>query len=548
MTFNERVCGLYVENSHVFSFIYTTPRKHKTMSSTMTSTPSRQQQTLSDNSPNSIPATFVPPKSTAQAQLTLTNHSKAPFNRDASPRRPAEADEFITVREADVGESAKKILQNVKQEDEQDTVGGGGKKKAKLFGRRSNSQVSESGANEKMFAKMGIVISQSPAPMRSVIGRQSVDLTTVHRARPPMLSKAHSRTNTMPNIHNESVKDGRGADSPGRPRSYHVTASNLNPPRINVEDSATNSRGGSPTTVIEVRSNTPVNQEGYDVITMGDVSDGTIIQHVQPSPPISLKSEPAKRVSVHSEQTSSPDSGYGNTPGSEGTDSNSLHRRRKKSQQESLVGTAVDEGERIKATERGVLMTATIGESSAVNHDTTSDVRTRGSTSDSMYSMESSEPSPVLPTSNSRGHQPLKPVHSAPLELEVRRNGNTDNMDTLVAPGPIPVQTHPSQFQLHMSHTHGTNVLPYSHRTEPVNDRHDRRAHSVIPSLASLGEMRKLKDQPSSEDDLMKQRSSLIQRQQREMSPSRRRRKYRSGSHAFSKSAGLLVDDIIMFV
>lgn len=425
-------------------------------SSLVTTTPHQQPTTSTGTSSPPLPASFLRPKTTAQTQLTLTNHSKPP-SRDPSPhQQPLESGGPSS---ASGGESARRLLQNVKQEDEQDGGTGGGKKKTKLFGRRSNPpSTSDSGVNQKMYAKMGIVMPSSPAPaMRSAtLGtRQSLDLTTSNRTQ--NLAQVHGRTSTMPNIYPTASETLQPTvvpyDSPSRQRAYHV--SSPQPPPVNVESSS--SRGGSPGgVVITPRSSTPVHMEGFEVINIGDVPDGRVQHHTQPSPPISLKSEPPGRApAVNGEQTSSPDSGYGNTPGSEGTDSNSLPRRRKRSQQEGSANVIGDsESRRSPLHHVNGGMTATQGESSAVNLDPTSAVRTRGSTCDSMCSTESSEPSPLLP-----GNQPLlRPTGSVGASTGESR---TDIIGKTIDSQPLPstaVQTPTplmTNVQLNMSQTTG---------------------------------------------------------------------------------------------
>ena len=107
-------------------------------------------------------------------------------------------------------------------------------------------------------------------------------------------------------------------------------------------------------------------EEGYEVIDLKDVNsimEGTdraavvTIQNVQPSPPISVKSE-----SVQSEETpSSPDSGYGNTPEYPNPNANDEAKPVGESQQNGVRDMQCQEGQQLA---NGVTDGASCGENS----------------------------------------------------------------------------------------------------------------------------------------------------------------------------------------
>ena len=216
-------------------------------------------------------------------QLTLTNHSPVP---DKSPSGFCEGEGGSTARE---------LLKNVKDEDDQDLDP---RKKSWLFGRKSPTPFQQVPDGRGRYAKMGILMANSPDVRTSpFLGKGaetprnlSLPPASLWSAQVTSQRQQHSvptRSSTRPTSYIDGFSNRRlEAKQITRPKSDSFDLlDDVDPPK-------TGRGNGSPQnelSVLPVRGTTAAQQ---------------------PSPPINLRSE------TKQEPTSigSPDSGYGNTP------------------------------------------------------------------------------------------------------------------------------------------------------------------------------------------------------------------------------------------
>ena len=316
-----------------------------------------------------LPASPTPPPfgktSPVQAKLT-TRHASSGSPRDVFPplggdlhRQASPIDAKIrnprSERGIEVGsggggsmESATSLLQSLKEDDDYLVQ----KKRRSLMFSQSTSagrSSAESSPVNKRYVKMGILTPESPAEVSTYRSHQfnnggsyrstgldsSVSPSSTPPPPPPQLSGVLIQsTGTDTSSHHQVVGQGtppiqqKSSSNVDNQEDFLLVHRNLSdhpsssPYRL--EGVSVSSRPF----LQEVRPGMDdgggdgIKEEGYEVIDLKDVS--TVVdsanreyvmvplQNVQPSPPISMKSE---SVSVNSEEsTSSPDSGYGNTP------------------------------------------------------------------------------------------------------------------------------------------------------------------------------------------------------------------------------------------
>ena len=333
------------------------------MMSTTRLTSQRDQTTATTSSPTPPPFVLTGKTLPVQAKLTTSHASPAnpqnvfplgDLHRQASPIEAKTYRNSRSDRGMEVGsgggsgsvESAATLLQSLKEDDDYLVQ----KKRRSLalsqsassptvvLGRGSSA---ENSPVNKRYVKMGILTPESPAEVSTYRSHQLNN----GNSRTTGLASSVSPSSTPPpplsGVLTQSI--GRGTSS----NRHQVAGQGSTPP--NQQSSAVDSQEDfllvhhdSPSSSYrlegthrpylqeEVRppsmdngGGDEIKVEGYEVIDLKDVS--TVVdsaarefvmvpaqQNVQPSPPISMKSE---SVSVHSEEsTSSPDSGYGNTP------------------------------------------------------------------------------------------------------------------------------------------------------------------------------------------------------------------------------------------
>ena len=327
----------------------------------------RDQTTTASTTTTRLAASPTPPpfvltgkSSPVQAKLT-TRHASSASPRDVFPplggdlhRQASPIDAKIrnprSERGIEVGsggggsmESATSLLQSLKEDDDYLVQK---KRRSLLFNQSTSSSTAgrssaENSPVNKRYVKMGILTPESPAEVSTYRSHQ---LNNGGSYRSTGLSSSVSPSSTPPPQLSGVLPQSTGTDTnshrqvvgQGTPPIQQQSSSNIenqeefllvNLSRRHPSSSPCRSEGvsvsGRPY-LQEVRPGMDdgIKEEGYEVINLKDVSsvvesankEFVIVpsQNVQPSPPISMKSE---SVSVNSEEsTSSPDSGYGNTP------------------------------------------------------------------------------------------------------------------------------------------------------------------------------------------------------------------------------------------
>ena len=231
-------------------------------------------------------------------QLNLTNHSPV-------PEKPLSGS-----YEGESGSSAREILKNVKEEDEHDLDL---KKKPRLFSRKSSSPFQQVPEDRKHYAKMGILMANSPDvqanPLPNRCAEMAMNATLPSGARWPMHSTPQQKYLSMPP---RITTTSRFSDRPEGRLSNEQSIQSKSDRFDLLDDSPLKVVGnGSP-------------QGGLSMLS----AKGTSTTQ-QPSPPISLKNDAREEPAC----TASPDSGYGNTPengaGATNAGGSSLHQTQK---------------------------------------------------------------------------------------------------------------------------------------------------------------------------------------------------------------------------
>ena len=585
-----------------------------------------------------LPASPTPPfaltgkTSPVQAKLT-TSHASSPQNvfplgdlhRQGSPIeakiRNSRSDRGMEVGSGGGGgsmESAASLLQSLKEDDDYLVQR---KQKSLLFSQSTSSSAAGRGSTEsspvnKRYVKMGILTPDSPAEVSTYRSHQFNNSSSNRRtglgstvspsSTPPPLSGVTQNTGTdisshqmvgqgTPPIQHSSTVDGQDfllvhRNLPGYPSSpccsEGVSVSRwpyLQEVHPSMDD------GGD-----------EIKEEGYEVIDLKDVSsvvdsgnkEFVIIpaQNVQPSPPISMKNE---SVSVHSEEsTSSPDSGYGNTPeypnanaangeaksveepsqqngvrdlhqesklraGSDDTDGG-FHGGAGRSHSDNMA----DGGDSHLLTpsqqarregEGGDLLTrpSTGSSSSAVVSDcSSSEQRSRGGTNESLFSVESIISSPPVQnleggaTSSSRTggggdtqqvvveKQQTKMCLGRQTSLPPSVSGNVKSHTTPRSQpnsaGPFPFHMSPSSGSLNYG-TRSPNWFGQSTVTNPSGFSELHPSHPSHPSQPHIG---------IGGGSVTSSQSYHNIYRQTKRSPEPRKKRFRSGSLAFNRNAG----------
>lgn len=235
-------------------------------------------------------------------------------------------------------ESAASLLQSLKEDDDYLVQR---KQKSLLFSQSTSSSTAGRGSTEsspvnKRYVKMGILTPDSPAEVSTYRSHQFNNSSSNRRtglgstvspsSTPPPLSGVTQSTGTDISSHQmvgqgtPPIQQSSTVDSP----DFLLVCRNLPdyPSSPYREGVSVSHRPYLQEVHPSLDDGGEIKEEGYEVIDLKDVSsvvdsgnrEFVIVpaQNVQPSPPISMKSE---SVSVNSEEsTSSPDSGYGNTP------------------------------------------------------------------------------------------------------------------------------------------------------------------------------------------------------------------------------------------
>ncbi len=313
--------------------------------------------------PSPVPASPTPPPfvrtgktSPVQAKLTTSHASSASQNalppgpvgdlhRRASPieakiNKNPRSERGIEVGSAGSMESAASLLQSLKEDDDYLVQ----KKRRSLMFSQSTSSAGRSSAENspvnKRYVKMGILTPESPAEVSTYRSHQfnngrstglGSSVSPSSTPPPPPLSGVFTQTTGTMDASSRQVV------GQGTPPIQHRSSSNGDSQEEfllvhrNLSDCPSSSPYCSEGVSVGDRpylqdgmddGGEGIREEGYEVIDLKDVSSVVdsasrefvmvSSQNVQPSPPISMKSE---SVSVNSEEsTSSPDSGYGNTP------------------------------------------------------------------------------------------------------------------------------------------------------------------------------------------------------------------------------------------
>ena len=637
--------------------------KHSVMSSTRLV--SHQDQTTTTTTSHSLPASPTPPPfvltgktSPVQAKLTTSHASSNNYqknlafpvgdlHRQASPIEAIEAKTYRNSRNdrggVEVGsscgsmESAASLLQSLKEDDDYLV----GKKRRSLMLSQSTSSSAagrgssaESSPVNKRYVKMGILTPESPAEVSTYRSHQfnnggggsgSINRSTgmgpslsPSSTPPPPYSGAATQS-TGRNISSSHQQVSQGTppikqSSTVDGLDFSLVHRNLPSSPYHSEDVSVSQRpylqDVCPSTCMDYDGGDEIKVEGYEVIDLKDVSavvdsanrDFVVVpvqQNVQPSPPISMKSE---SVSVHSEEsTSSPDSGYGNTP--EYPNANTAGGGEAKSVEESSGQNGVrdlhhesklragsddtdggfnsgachsdsnnmanggdshllipsQQPERERAGEGGDLLTrpSTGSSSSAVVSDcSSSEQRSRGGTNESLFSVESIISSP--PVQSSEGGATSSRTDAGPggrgsggdtqqvvggekqrTKMYLGRQASlppsvSDNVRSNTTPrtqpnsaGPFPFHTSPSSGSLnYVTRSPGFSELHPSHPSHPSRSQ---------PPTAAVGGGGGV---PSS------QSYHNIYRQVRR-SPEPRKKRFRSGSFAFNRSAGTVKSVVV---
>ena len=229
-------------------------------------------------------------------QLNLTNHSPV-------PEKPLSGS-----YEGENGSSAREMLKNVKEEDDLDL-----KKKPRLFGRKSSSPFQQVPEGRKHYAKMGILMANSPDvqtnPFPERCAEMTMNASLPSGARWPMHSTPQQKYLSMPT---RITTTSHLSDRPEARLSSNQSIQSKSDSFDLLDDSPLKVVGnGSP-------------QGGLSMLSARGTSTAQ-----QPSPPISLKNDTKEEPAC----TVSPDSGYGNTPensaGATNASGSSLHQTQK---------------------------------------------------------------------------------------------------------------------------------------------------------------------------------------------------------------------------
>ena len=234
-------------------------------------------------------------------QLNLTNHSPV-------PEKPLSGS-----YEGESGSSAREILKNVKEEDEHDLDL---KKKPRQFGRKSSSPFQQVPEDQKHYAKMGILMANSPDvqanPFPDRRAEMAMNATLPSGARRPMHSTPQQKYLSMP------------ARITTRSTISHL--SDRAEARLSSEQSIQ-----SKSDDFDLLDDSPLKVvgNGFPQGGLSMLSAKGTSRTQQPSPPISLKNDAKEEPAC----TASPDSGYGNTPengaGATNASGRSLHQTQK---------------------------------------------------------------------------------------------------------------------------------------------------------------------------------------------------------------------------
>lgn len=500
-------------------------------------------------------------------------------------------------------ESAASLLQSVK-EDNDTTVAQKKKNGAGvLFGRGSPSSSRKLSGNNKRYVKMGILLSDSPAevsPYRSHHHGNTGISSPSGTHTPPFsgerkvtdsascpVSHSTSPVNQSSFFSNQCSRDSSHSVSPSRVSSSPSTEEVAVSIRPYMEDN-----GG--------HSDSDVKAEGYEVIDLKDI--GSIVDKterstvaVQPSPPISMKSE---STSINSEEPmSSPDSGYGNTPeypnpnangevkpggeprrngmdlhdgqGRHGGDDVTDGVSRKESVEkakgmETANGFSSGNGELLLRQQAGLngeqLSRQSRGSSSSavVSDSESRGQRSRGNTDESLFSAESLISSPDGAGLSSRGGEDTQVFTRQRAKLYL---GRQNSIPAAAAAGiderksPTTLRGHPvgplrhQTGQFHMSPSTGS--LSSSVRASSSPHRYSQpvmssplgfsELHPSHPSHPSRAGTSTLPHSSGSGDGSRLPPSQSFHHIQRR-SPESRRKVFRSSSIAFTKSAGRILD------
>ena len=515
-------------------------------------------------------------------------------------------------------ESAASLLQSLKEDDDYLVQK---KQKSLLFSQSTSSSTMGRGSTEsspvnKRYVKMGILTPDSPAEVSMYRSHQfnnngsssrSTGLgSTVSPSSTPPLSGVTQSTGKdtsshqvidqgTPPIQQSSTVDSQNfllinRNLPGYPSSpYHSEGVSVSCRPYLQEVHPSMDDGGD-----------EIKEEGYEVIDLKDVSSVVDsanrefvivpVQNVQPSPPISMKSE---SVSVNSEEsTSSPDSGYGNTPEypnanaangeaksveepSQQNGVRDLHQESKLQASSHDTGGGFDRGagrshsdknmanggdnhlltqsqQAEREGEGGDLLTrpSTGSSSSAVVSDcSSSEQRSRGGTNESLFSVESIISSPPVQSleggaiSNRTGGEGdtqqavvekqrtkmcLGRQTSLPPSVSGNVKSNTTPRNQTNSAGPFPFHMSPSSGSLNYG-TRSPNWFAQSTTTNPSGFSELHPSHPSHPSqphtVVGGGGM------------TSSQSYHNIYRQPKR-SPEPRKKRIRSGSLAFNRTAG----------
>ena len=594
---------------------------------------SRRGQTTA----SSLPASSTPPfvragkTSPVEAKLT-TSHASSSQNafplgdlhRQASPIDTkimnSRSDRGVEVDSGGSMESAASLLQSLKEDDDYLVQ----KKRRSLMLSQSTSSSTagrasmESSPMNKRYVKMGILVPDSPVEVSTYRSHQFNDGNSRSTGLVGSALSPSLRSQTPPPL--SGVVQSTGTDISSRQMVGQGTPPNQQSSNVDSQDtllvcrnfpdyssSPCHSEGVSVSSRPYLEDMHPrrdsggdeIKEEGYEVIDLKDV--GSVVdsanrefvmvpaQNVQPSPPISVKSE---SVSVNSEEsTSSPDSGYGNTPEypnanaangeAKSVEESSQQNGERELHQESKLRASSDDADggfnsgagqshsnivangsdshlpipTQQQTGRdgegnGDLLTrpSTGSSSSAVVSDCSStEQRSRGGTNESLFSVESIISSPpvqgteggALSTGTGGGDtqqvvekQQMKMClgrqSSLPPSVSGNVKSNTTPRSQPNSSGPFPFHTSPSSGSLNYG-TRSPNWFSQSTMTSPLGFSELHPSHPSHPSQPhTIGGGGGVTSSQSYHN---------IQRQVRR-SPEPRKKRFRSGSLAFTKNQG----------
>ena len=551
--------------------------------------------------------------SPVQARLTTSHASSQnllPLSDLYRPTSPMEAknpgitnsrSDRVDTGGGDSMESAASLLQSLKEDDDFNQFQK--KRRSLLFSQSTSSTgraTSEGSPVNKRYVKMGILMSDSP--------------TEVSTYRSHHFNNGNRNTGSSPSLPGSLTPPLSGVAQSTGTGSRQIVGSRGTPPNqrssaIDNQDylrrnspaysSPCQSEGVSVSTRPYLEGELPgmdggdeLKAEGYEVIDLKDVGSvvdsanrGVVVavQNVQPSPPISVKSE---SVSVNSEEsTSSPDSGYGNTPEYPNANANGEAKSVEESSQQNGVrdlhqesklragsddtdggfnsGTGqrcsdnmadgndshlLTETQQARRDRDGgdpLVRPSTGSSSSAVISDcSSSEQRSRGGTNESLFSVESIISSPVQSSDSgalsSKGgeaqvfeKQPTKMYlgrqHSMPPAMGVDSNvkSNTTPRNHPNSAGPFPFHTSPSSGSL----TLGTRSPNWGYSQPPnASPSGFSELHPSHPSYPS---------QPHTVGGMPPSQSYHNIHRQMKRSPEPQRKKFRSSSLAFNRHSGI---------